>query len=256
MSTKRTPLALIILDGWGYRAEQEGNAIALAQTPYYDEIVERYSQTLLEASGVCVGLPTGVIGNSEVGHLNMGAGRVIYTDIRRIDHAIESDEFFQNEVLVAAMENPKRRDRALHFMGLLSDGKVHSSQDHLYALLRMAHDRGVERVFVHCFMDGRDTMPHNGVGYLEALQEKIREIGCGRIASVIGRYYAMDRDKRWERTQLAYDLLVHGMGERTLIRSKQSVVHTSEKPPTSFSNRSPSPMPRARPWPPSGTATR
>ncbi len=214
MNQKRGPLALIIIDGWGYSPQREGNAIALAATPYYDEICEDYPQTLLEASGTRVGLPAGVMGNSEVGHLNIGAGRVIRMDVSRVDHDITTGEFFRNEVLLAAMDGVKQRGKALHLMGLISDGQVHSSQEHLYALLRLAKLRSVERVFVHCFLDGRDTPPSSAVNYIAALQKKIAEIGCGQIASIIGRYYAMDRDKRWERTERAYELLVKGKGEQ------------------------------------------
>ncbi|MGB8510457.1 MAG: 2,3-bisphosphoglycerate-independent phosphoglycerate mutase [Pyrinomonadaceae bacterium] len=216
MIDQRGPLALIILDGFGYSARREGNAVAMARMPIYDEIRERYPQTLIEASGTCVGLPGGVMGNSEVGHLNMGSGRVIMTDIRRIDHSIETGEFFSNDPIVAAMESAKRDDRALHLMGLLSDGLVHSSQEHLYTLLRMAKERGLTHVYIHCFLDGRDTPPMSAFGYVEALQVKCAEIGCGRIASVIGRYYAMDRDNRWERTRKAYDLLIRAEGERVI----------------------------------------
>ena len=214
MTSKRGPLALIIIDGWGYSPRREGNAIALAETPYYDELCERYPQTLLEASGTRVGLPAGVMGNSEVGHLNIGAGRVIRMDISRIDHDIATGEFFHNEVLLAAMNESKARGKALHLMGLVSDGQVHSSQEHLYALLRLAKQSDLERVFVHCFLDGRDTPPSSAADYVAALKKKIEEIGCGQIASVCGRYYAMDRDKRWERTERAYELLVKGKGER------------------------------------------
>ena len=213
MDKKRGPLALIIIDGWGYSPHREGNAIALAATPYYDELTENYPRTLLEAHGLRVGLPAGVIGNSEVGHLNIGAGRVIRMDVARIDHAIETGEFFSNPALVEAMDGVKTRGKSLHLMGLLSDGQVHSSQEHLYALLRMANQRGLQRVFVHSFLDGRDTPPDSAAEYVAALQSKTEEIGCGRIATLVGRYYAMDRDKRWERTQRAYDLLAHGIGE-------------------------------------------
>jgi 2,3-bisphosphoglycerate-independent phosphoglycerate mutase len=216
LNGKKGPLALIILDGWGYTPEREGNAIALAATPFYDEILEKYPQTLIEASGTCVGLPAEVMGNSEVGHLNMGSGRVIRTDLRRIDYAIETGDFFSNEALVAAMDKAKADGRALHIMGLLSDGLVHSSQEHLYTLLRMAHERDLRRVYIHCFLDGRDTPPMSAYGYVEALQLKCMEIGTGRIASVVGRYYAMDRDKRWERTERAYRLLVNAEGERVI----------------------------------------
>jgi len=214
LNQKCGPLALIIIDGWGYSPRTEGNAIALAATPYYDELCENYPQTLLEASGTRVGLPAGVMGNSEVGHLNIGAGRVIRMDVSRVDHDITTGEFFRNEVLLAAIDGVKKRGKTLHLMGLLSDGQVHSSQEHLYALLRLAKQRGLERVFIHCFLDGRDTPPSSAAHYIEALQKKIEEIGCGQIASLIGRYYAMDRDKRWERTQRAYELLVKGKGER------------------------------------------
>lgn len=214
MPESRGPLALIIIDGWGYSPQREGNAIALADTPNYDELTENYPHTLLEASGERVGLPDGVMGNSEVGHLNIGAGRVIRMDVSRVDYDIATGAFPRNEVLLAAMNGAKRRGKALHLMGLLSDGQVHSSIEHLYALLRLAKQRGLERVFIHCFLDGRDTPPSSAVDYLGALQNKILEIGCGQIASIIGRYYAMDRDKRWERTQRAYDLLVNAKGER------------------------------------------
>jgi 2,3-bisphosphoglycerate-independent phosphoglycerate mutase len=215
LQKSKGPIALIIIDGWGYSPRREGNAIALAATPYYDEICENYPQTLLEASGTRVGLPAGVMGNSEVGHLNIGAGRVIRMDVSRVDYEISSGEFFRNEVLGTAMDGVKKRGKALHLMGLLSDGQVHSSQEHLYALLRMAKHRGIERVFIHCFLDGRDTPPSSGVKYLSALQKRIEEIGCGKIASIVGRYYAMDRDKRWERTERAYELLVNAKGDRS-----------------------------------------
>ncbi len=215
MNQKRRPLALIIIDGWGYSPSREGNAIALAATPYYDELCANYPQTLLEASGTRVGLPGGVMGNSEVGHLNIGAGRVIRMDVSRVDQDISTGEFLRNEVLLTAINGAKSRGAALHLMGLVSDGQVHSSQEHLYALLRLAKQCGLERVFVHCFLDGRDTPPSSAAQYVAALQKKIEEIGCGQIASIIGRYYAMDRDKRWERTERAYDLLVRGKAERT-----------------------------------------
>lgn len=213
MRNQKGPLALIVIDGWGYSPQREGNAIALAATPFYDELCEQYPQTLLEASGTRVGLPAGVMGNSEVGHLNIGAGRVIRMDVSRVDYDIVTREFFRNEVVVAAMDSALQHGTALHLMGLLSDGQVHSSIEHLYALLRMARDRGLKRVFVHCFLDGRDTPPQSAVAYITGVQAKLNEIGIGDIASVIGRYYAMDRDKRWERTQKAYELLVEGRGE-------------------------------------------
>jgi 2,3-bisphosphoglycerate-independent phosphoglycerate mutase len=216
MTNKRGPLALIIIDGWGYSASREGNAIALATTPFYDELSEKYPQTLLEAHGSRVGLPAGVMGNSEVGHLNIGSGRVIRMDVSLVDHEIETGEFFRNKVLLEAVEGAKTRGKALHLMGLASDGQVHSSLTHLHALLKLAKDHGLEHVYVHCFLDGRDTPPSSGAQYLASLQRKLTEIGCGEIATVVGRYYAMDRDKRWERTQRAYDLLTKAIGERAL----------------------------------------
>lgn len=210
---KKGPLALIIIDGWGYSPKREGNAIALAAKPYYDKLLENYPHTLLEASGTRVGLPAGVMGNSEVGHLNIGAGRVIRMDVSRVDYEVETGGFFQNEVLTAAMIGAKQRQAALHLMGLLSDGQVHSSQKHLYALLAMAKQWGLDRVYIHAFLDGRDTPPASAIKYVEDLQHRIGEMGVGQIASVVGRYYAMDRDKRWERTQRAYELLINGKGE-------------------------------------------
>src|SRR5438874_7280372 len=193
---RKTPLALIILDGFGYRAEREGNAIAQAEMPYYRELLEKYPHTLLQASGECVGLPKGVMGNSNVGHLCMGAGRIVRTDVERINHEIKTGGFFHNLALNAAMDNAAKHDRALHIMGLLSDGLVHSSQEHAYTLLRMAKDAGLRRVYVHCFLDGRDTPPSSAEKYVAAMQDKFKEIGVGEIATVVGRYYAMDRDKR------------------------------------------------------------
>lgn len=212
--SKKGPLALIVIDGWGYSASREGNAIELAATPFYDELCEKYPSTLLEAHGSRVGLPAGVMGNSEVGHLNIGSGRVIRMDVSLVDHEIETGAFFRTAVLTNAVEAARHPERALHLMGLCSDGQVHSSLTHLYALLKMAKDHGVDRVFVHCFLDGRDTPPSSAVNYVAALQRKLDEIGCGEIATVCGRYYAMDRDKRWERTQRAYDLLTKAIGYR------------------------------------------
>ncbi|HET7215379.1 MAG TPA: 2,3-bisphosphoglycerate-independent phosphoglycerate mutase, partial [Terriglobia bacterium] len=207
------PVVLVILDGWGYRAERENNAIALAHTPNYTGLLKEYPSTLVHTSGGRVGLPNGLMGNSEVGHLNIGAGRVVYQDITRIDASIESGEFFQKPELLKLME--AGRKTRLHFMGLLSDGGVHSHQRHLYALLKMARENNVKEVFVHVFLDGRDTGPTNGAGYVDALQQKMREYSVGRVASLSGRYYAMDRDNRWPRTQQAYDAIVNGEGVKS-----------------------------------------
>jgi 2,3-bisphosphoglycerate-independent phosphoglycerate mutase len=205
------PLVLVILDGWGYRAETKANAIALARKPTYDRLLREYPNTLIHTSGPFVGLPEGQMGNSEVGHLNIGAGRIVHMDITRIDLMIQNGEFFSHPVLLNAMKYARVGERRLHLFGLLSDGGVHSQQAHLYALLKMAKQNGVDRVFVHAFMDGRDTLPTNGAGYLEQLQQKMREYNSGQIATVNGRYYAMDRDRRWERIAKAYNAM--GVGD-------------------------------------------
>ena len=176
-------------------------------------LLAEYPNTLIHTSGRYVGLPTGQMGNSEVGHLNIGAGRVVYMDITKIDLMIENGEFYSNPVLVNAIKQARTGGRRLHLFGLLSDGGVHSHQNHLYAILRMAKQNGVDRVFVHCFMDGRDTLPTNGAGYIEQLQQKMREYGVGQIATVSGRYYAMDRDKKWDRQKKAFDAMVLGDAE-------------------------------------------
>jgi 2,3-bisphosphoglycerate-independent phosphoglycerate mutase len=207
------PLVLIVLDGWGYRAETKANAIALARKPTYDRLLRDYPNTLLHTSGPFVGLPEGQMGNSEVGHLNIGAGRIVHMDITRIDLMIQNGEFFAHPILLAAMKHARVGERRLHLFGLVSDGGVHSLQAHLYALLKMAKQNGVDRVFVHAFMDGRDTLPTNGAAYLEQLQQKMREYNSGKIATVNGRYYAMDRDRRWERIAKAYHAMVFGDGE-------------------------------------------
>jgi 2,3-bisphosphoglycerate-independent phosphoglycerate mutase len=209
----KKPLVLTILDGWGYRAETANNAIALAKKPTYDKLLREFPNTLIQASDHFVGLPDGQMGNSEVGHLNIGAGRIVQMDITRIDAQIASGEFQKNPAIVQAMQKAREKDRSLHLFGLLSDGGVHSQQAHLYALLRTAREHGVERVFVHAFMDGRDTGPTSGAGYIAKLEQKMREYGVGKLATVSGRYYAMDRDKRWERERKAFDAMVNGKAE-------------------------------------------
>ncbi len=207
------PLLLVVLDGWGYREESDSNAI-LARAPYFYDLWARYPHTLLDACGKEVGLPLGVMGNSEVGHMNLGAGRVVYQDISRIDKAIEEGEFFENGALLGVMQRVKREGKRLHLMGLVSDGGVHASDKHLSSLLEMAAKQGLDpdRVLIHAITDGRDTPPRSGAGYLAALQGEIERIGVGRIVSIIGRYWAMDRDTRWDRVERAYDLLVSGGG--------------------------------------------
>ncbi|HJS98668.1 MAG TPA: 2,3-bisphosphoglycerate-independent phosphoglycerate mutase [Terriglobales bacterium] len=213
MSNRPKPLILVILDGWGYRAETKANAIALARKPTYDRLLREYPNTLIHTSGRYVGLPEGQMGNSEVGHLNIGAGRIVHMDITRLDLMIQNGEFFSDPTLLAAMKHARSGGRRLHLFGLVSDGGVHSHQNHLYALLKMAKQNGVDRVFVHAFMDGRDTLPTSGAGYLEHLQQKMREYSSGKIASVNGRYYAMDRDRRWPRIAKAFHAMVQGDGE-------------------------------------------
>jgi 2,3-bisphosphoglycerate-independent phosphoglycerate mutase len=208
MSKRPQPIVLTVLDGWGYRAETKGNAIALARKPAYDELIKKFPNTLIHTSGPFVGLPEGQMGNSEVGHMNMGAGRIVHMDITRIDLLIANKQLQNVPLFQQAME--RGRARQLHFLGLLSDGGVHSHIQHLFALLEMAKQQRVERVFVHCFMDGRDTPPNSGRDYVRQLQQKMRELGVGEIATLVGRYYAMDRDNRWERIEQAYRAVVHG----------------------------------------------
>ena len=206
------PLILTILDGWGFSPVVDGNAIAAARKPTYDKLLREYPNTLIHTSGRYVGLPEGQMGNSEVGHLNIGAGRVLLMDVMRIDLMIESGEFFRNPTLLVSMHHA--RTRRLHLMGLASQGGVHSQLTHLYALLKMAKQEGVEDVCIHAFTDGRDTPSNSGIGYLQDIQQKMQSIGVGRIASISGRYYAMDRDKRWDRIEKAFLAMVKGTGHK------------------------------------------
>jgi 2,3-bisphosphoglycerate-independent phosphoglycerate mutase len=208
------PLVLIVLDGWGIREDRDHNAIALARTPVYDALLARYPHAQLIASGEAVGLPAGQMGNSEVGHMNMGAGRIVYQDLTRIDKAVRDGELFRSPVLAAAMDRCGDR-HALHFIGLVSDGGVHSHQRHLHALIQMAAERKVSRVYVHVITDGRDSSPNGAARYIPELEAVMRAAGAGQIASIVGRYYAMDRDKRWERTKLGYDAIVNGIAQQT-----------------------------------------
>ena len=207
------PVMLMILDGWGIREADDGNAVALARTPTLDSLLAQYPHTRLHTSGEAVGLPPGVMGNSEVGHMNIGAGRIVYQDLMRIDKAIEEGGFFKNATLNQAIEKVRESRSALHLMGLVSDGGVHSQLTHLLALLNLAKQKGLEKVFVHAILDGRDTPPDGGRQYLGQVQAHMDEIGLGAIASVCGRYYAMDRDTRWDRTEKAYDLYTQGKGQ-------------------------------------------
>ena len=209
---KKTPYALIIMDGYGLAPAGEGNAISLNGSKNINALINEYPSATLGASGLSVGLPDGQMGNSEVGHLNMGAGRIVYQDLTKITKSINDGDFFKNPALCKAMDNAKS-GKKLHLYGLLSDGGVHSHLTHVFALLKMAKQRGVKDVFVHCFMDGRDVSPTSGVDFIRSLQTEIKNIGVGKIASVCGRYYAMDRDNNWDRVELAYDMLTLGTGE-------------------------------------------
>ncbi len=209
----KKPVALIILDGFGYTPDDKGNAVKYAKTPNVDKYMEMYPHNIIKCSGMDVGLPDGQMGNSEVGHTNIGAGRVVYQELTRITKAIQDGDFFENETLMAAVENCKKNDSALHLMGLMSDGGVHSHNTHLYALLELAKRNGLEKVYVHCFLDGRDVPPTSGADYVQALEDEIAKIGVGKVASVMGRFYAMDRDNRWERVSQAYEAIALGKGE-------------------------------------------
>ena len=208
----KTPTTLIIMDGFGLANASDDNAVSLAQTPVLDRLFREYANTTLSASGLDVGLPDGQMGNSEVGHTNIGGGRVVFQDLPRISRAIDDGSFFKNDAYNKAMDNCLKNGSSLHLYGLLSDGGVHSHIQHLFALLQMAKDKGLEKVYVHCFLDGRDVSPTSGKGFVQELCDKCAEIGVGKIATVMGRYYAMDRDKRWERVQMAYDAMVYGEG--------------------------------------------
>ncbi len=208
----KKPTVLMILDGYGLNEKTQANAVAEAKTPVMDKLMAEYPFVKGNASGMAVGLPEGQMGNSEVGHLNMGAGRIVYQELTRITKEIQDGDFFKNTELLAAVENCKKNGTALHLFGLLSDGGVHSHITHLYGLLKLAKREGLEKVYVHAFLDGRDTAPTSGKGFLEELQKKMDELGIGRIASIHGRYYAMDRDNRWDRVEKAYAALVYGEG--------------------------------------------
>ena len=211
---RKRPTVLMILDGYGLNEKKEGNAVYTAKTPVMDKLMSTCPYVKGYASGLSVGLPDGQMGNSEVGHLNMGAGRIVYQELTRITKEIEDGVFFENKGLLEAVENCKKNNSALHLFGLLSDGGVHSHNTHLYALLELAKKHGLEKVYVHCFLDGRDTAPTSGKGFAEELTAKMEEIGVGKIASVMGRYYVMDRDNRWSRVETAYRAMVYGEGNK------------------------------------------
>ncbi|HUK65802.1 MAG TPA: 2,3-bisphosphoglycerate-independent phosphoglycerate mutase [Anaeromyxobacteraceae bacterium] len=212
---KLKPLLLVVLDGWGLRAEREANAIAIAGTPHMDALAREFPSTGLKTSGLSVGLPDGQMGNSEVGHTNLGAGRIVYQDLVRINRAVEDGSFFKNPVLLEACSRAASANGTIHFMGLLSDGGVHSHVEHLHALLELARREGVARAYIHAFLDGRDTPPRSGLDYMTAVEKRLGEKGYGEVATVMGRYYAMDRDKRWDRVGLAYAAMVLAEGYKS-----------------------------------------
>nr|WP_320167184.1 2,3-bisphosphoglycerate-independent phosphoglycerate mutase [uncultured Methylophaga sp.] len=213
MTQTHRPLALIIFDGWGYSESAENNAILAADTPNWDDMWKNYPHTLINASGEGVGLPGDQMGNSEVGHLNLGAGRVVYQEFTRISLAIKNGEFFNNRVLIDAVEKAKKTDNAVHIFGLLSDGGVHSHEQHLHAMVELAAKQGTKNIYVHAFLDGRDTPPKSAHTAIEKLEDSFKTSGAGRLATVIGRFYAMDRDNRWNRVEEAYQLITEGKGQ-------------------------------------------
>lgn len=215
MTQSKKTLALIVLDGWGYREDADQNAILAANTPNLDALTKEYPNTLISGSGLDVGLPEGQMGNSEVGHVNLGAGRVVYQDFTKVTKSIADGEFEHNPALVKAIDEAVSKDKAVHIMGLLSPGGVHSHEDHIFAALKMAAHRGAKKVYLHAFLDGRDTPPQSAEASLEKADAVFAEIGCGKTATIIGRYFAMDRDKRWDRVTKAYDLITQGKGEAT-----------------------------------------
>jgi 2,3-bisphosphoglycerate-independent phosphoglycerate mutase len=224
------PLVLMIMDGWGERESADNNAVKLAKSQIVNNLAKEYPSTTLGCSGGSVGLPEGQMGNSEVGHLNIGAGRIVYQELTRITKSIKDGDFFKNKALLDAINNVKKNKSNLHVMGLVSDGGVHSDNKHLYAILELAKRSNINNVYIHCFMDGRDTPPESGKKYIEELQAKINELKIGKIAAIIGRYYAMDRDKRWERVRLAYDAITNGAGlsEKDPVQAMQNAYNRKE----------------------------
>ncbi|MEO7558057.1 MAG: 2,3-bisphosphoglycerate-independent phosphoglycerate mutase, partial [Gammaproteobacteria bacterium] len=213
MPLTHRPIVLVVLDGWGHSDNADGNAIHCARKPVWDSIIKTYPHTLIHTSGMNVGLPDDQMGNSEVGHLNLGAGRVVYQEFTRISRAIRTGSFFNNQVLTDAVDQVVASKKSLHILGLLSPGGVHSHEEHIHAMVELAVRRGAERVYLHAFLDGRDTPPRSAADSIKGMQDKFAELGKGRIASVIGRYYAMDRDNRWSRVERAYNLIAQGKAE-------------------------------------------
>ena len=213
MSNKKKPLALIIMDGWGYNTETQFNAVANAKTPVLDALSKEYANTLISASGLDVGLPDGQMGNSEVGHTNIGAGRIVYQELTRVTKAIQDGDFFENKVLCKAVDDAVSKGKAVHIMGLMSPGGVHSHEDHIIAMIKLAAQKGAKKIYFHAFLDGRDVPPRSAHSSIKRFDEEFQKLGVGKIATMIGRYYAMDRDNRWDRVQQCYDLLTQAKSE-------------------------------------------
>ncbi len=228
MSNKKSTV-LLILDGWGYRQDSESNAIFHANTPVLDNLLQSKPNMLIETSGMAVGLPDGQMGNSEVGHVNLGAGRIVYQDFTRVTKSIADGEFGDNPVLAQAIDKAANNDKAVHIFGLMSPGGVHSHEEHIFAAVEMAHARGAKKVYLHAFLDGRDTPPRSAQGSLEKAEALFDKLGNGRVASIIGRYYAMDRDQRWERIELAYDLMVSGISQHTASSAVEGLANAYER---------------------------
>ncbi len=229
MTDKRIPTALFILDGWGYREDTDNNAIAHAKTPFWDKIWQLQPHTLVQTSGMAVGLPDGQMGNSEVGHMNLGAGRLVYQNFTRINKEIADGDFARQPALTNAIDKAVSNDKAVHVFGLLSPGGVHSHEEHIFELCRIAKSRGAQNVYIHAFLDGRDTPPRSAGASLEKASKLMSELGCGRVASIVGRYFAMDRDNRWDRVQQAYDLLTQGKSDYVAQTAQQALAAAYER---------------------------
>ncbi len=229
MTDKPKPVVLLILDGWGYREDESANAILAASTPVWDRLWKEYPHTLIHTSGAAVGLPGGQMGNSEVGHLNLGAGRVVYQEFTRVSRSIRTGSFFSNQTLTSAVDKAVEMDKAVHILGLLSPGGVHSHEKHIHAMVKLAVDRGVKKVYLHAFLDGRDRPPKSAEASLQAMNDVFAELGTGRIASIVGRYYAMDRDNRWCRTEVAYDLLTQGIADYSATDACEGLLQAYER---------------------------
>lgn len=229
MPNNHRPIALIILDGWGYSENPEHNAILNANTPVMDQLWEEYPHTLIHGSGAEVGLPDDQMGNSEVGHVNLGAGRVVNQEVTRINNAIKNGSFFENSTLTSAIDSAVNNNKAVHILGLLSDGGVHSHENHLHAIIEMAAKRGADNIYLHAFVDGRDTRPKSAIEYIKTMETTFSRLGKGRFASIVGRYYAMDRDNRWNRTHIAYDLITTGKCEYTTQTAEEAITLAYER---------------------------